>query len=94
MSRYPREQFEGTQRGYWFVLEYLGDSTYRCRCACGVKRDISAQSLKYGRSSSCGCMANALRQENAVKFEQRHAPVTERVEPDYIKEPVWNAPTR
>lgn len=32
-----------------------GKTTWRCRCDCGVERDVIGRNLTNGRSSSCGC---------------------------------------
>jgi hypothetical protein len=37
------------------VLEYIGDTKYRCQCSCGTVKDFYTQNLKRGLSKSCGC---------------------------------------
>lgn len=34
--------------------------TARCRCVCGVERNVPAQVLKQGASKHCGCMVSAI----------------------------------
>lgn len=58
MSR--RIELTGQRFGYWTVLEWLGansnkQSSYLCVCDCGVEREVVAQTLRNGRSVSCGC---------------------------------------
>ena len=33
-----------------------GHITYKCRCECGVEKDILGSSLRYGKTRSCGCL--------------------------------------
>lgn len=37
--------------------------TVRCRCVCGVEKDVPAHILKRGGSSHCGCMMSAITTE-------------------------------
>lgn len=57
----PRlDNLAGKRFGKWSVL-YLapkdsnGHTMWHCRCDCGNEKDISAISLKSGRTQSCGC---------------------------------------
>lgn len=54
----PGEKISGT---YWTVIEEApsknGERYYKCRCICGKVKEVSAKSLKYGKSKSCGCVA-------------------------------------
>lgn len=45
----------GKQFGKWTVLEYVGKSKWKCRCACGTEKEVYSQSLRNGTSTSCGC---------------------------------------
>ena len=38
----------------WEVLEYKGNGLYRCRCSCGVERDVREYDLVNNKSKSCG----------------------------------------
>lgn len=54
----------GRKIGRWTILHELrkgGFKYYECRCDCGTVRDVKANSIKSGRSQSCGC----LKQERA-----------------------------
>lgn len=54
----PEEKIYGT---YWTAIEEApsknGERYYKCRCICGKVKEVSAKSLKYGKSKSCGCVA-------------------------------------
>lgn len=47
--------------GEWKVLEYVGESKFKCQCSCGEIRDIRSISLRRGWSKSCGHNTNRLR---------------------------------
>lgn len=54
----------GQNMGGWYVIGFQGannkgQTTWRCRCACGTERDVVAQSLRVGTSVSCGCLKPA-----------------------------------
>lgn len=53
-----RDDLAGKNFGEWTVLEFSHKDkafTYwKCRCSCGVEKSILAQSLKHGKSTSCG----------------------------------------
>jgi hypothetical protein len=40
---------------------------FLCRCECGTKQPVTAQSLVNGRSASCGCLKNELASKRATK---------------------------
>lgn len=50
----------GQKFGRWTVLEEAGRTEHggvlwKCQCECGTVRDVSSNSLRMGRSVSCGC---------------------------------------
>lgn len=45
----------GNRFGKWTVLEYVGKRHWKCLCDCGTIKDVNADSLRQGRSTSCGC---------------------------------------
>jgi len=58
------ESLSGKKFGLWTVIKrtppkHTGkrqkQAFYLCICACGIKKPVKAQSLKNGRSTSCGC---------------------------------------
>lgn len=42
------------QIGEWKVLEYAGNQYWKCKCSCGVIKNVHAYSLRNGISKSCG----------------------------------------
>lgn len=50
----------GQQFGRWTAIaestrDRAGNVMWRCKCECGVVRDVSSNSLRNGKSKSCGC---------------------------------------
>lgn len=55
-----RIKMEGSSFGLWTVLSFEGynenkQTIYKCKCKCGTVKIVVAQSLRTGRSYSCGC---------------------------------------
>jgi hypothetical protein len=54
-----RKDITGQQFGQWTVIAYAPIRSrtvfWRCRCTCGVEKEVSSGSLKTGQSKSCGC---------------------------------------
>jgi hypothetical protein len=55
----------GEQFGAWTVLQFVEmrgpaqkKSIWRCRCECGIEREVAGPSLRSGLSKSCGCKAS------------------------------------
>lgn len=59
MSTVARVQMTGLRFGRWLVLSEAGRrkraALWLCRCNCGTERVVSGNSLRMGRSTSCGC---------------------------------------
>lgn len=55
---------EGQRFGLWTVIEDSGKKDiggavlWTCVCNCGERRDVSSNSLRRGKSTSCGCVRN------------------------------------
>ena len=73
-------EMQGKRIGKWTILyrDYEaqaksanGKTVYwKCRCDCGVERSVSATSLRYGDSLSCGCGLSSFagsKEENEIK---------------------------
>lgn len=45
----------GKRFGKWLVVSYAGNCLWRCRCECGVEKNVNGQSIRKGTSKSCGC---------------------------------------
>jgi hypothetical protein len=59
------ETMIGQKAGRWTILGELRKGRflyYECRCDCGTVREVKANSIRCGRSRSCGC----LRRERAL----------------------------
>jgi hypothetical protein len=52
-------EITGQTFGWWTVIERVpnrwGKVHYRCRCRCGIEKEVGAQQLRQGKSKSCGC---------------------------------------
>jgi len=55
--------------GRWVVLKRLSGSYWKCRCDCGIEKAVYGDSLKTGKSFSCGCyrIENGVAQGHARK---------------------------
>lgn len=60
-----RDVYPGAKIGRWTVLEKYEEKPrrWKCRCECGAEREVSDHGLRYGSSTSCGC----LRSEKALQ---------------------------
>lgn len=57
--------------GRWTVIKLFEgqqDTTWKCRCVCGVIKNVNGESLKRGLSVSCGCF----RKEFLKKTKRKH----------------------
>lgn len=43
-----------TYVGEWYIIRYLGNQHYECRCSCGNIRSVHTYSLTSSKSKSCG----------------------------------------
>ena len=70
----------GKRFGRWEVLRRSGRSQalqpqWLCRCDCGKEKVVAGQSLRYGRSQSCGCLHRELLQSarnDPRSFQAKH----------------------
>ena len=59
-----RHDMVGRRFGMWKVMELADpggsnlNASWRCLCACGTTRTVRGDSLRSGRSTSCGCAAS------------------------------------
>jgi hypothetical protein len=57
----PKEQnITGHRFGKWTAIRKVGSgrpqgAIYLCKCDCGTERQVPAKSLRYGKSTNCGC---------------------------------------
>jgi hypothetical protein len=76
-----REKLEGTERGQWEVLEYVGNRMsgdqsvpwYRCRCKkCGGIEEVRGSSLKNSLSTQCqGCARKGIGDRSRIHGQSR-----------------------
>ncbi len=57
----PKHQLAGQRFGMLLVLEEVGRTVdnyvrWRCRCDCGIEKDITGRHLVNGSTRSCGCL--------------------------------------
>jgi len=85
-----RLDLSGKRFGAWTALSYSGSvansSMWRCRCDCGVQKDVVSQSLTKGKSLSCGCLRGSLVTEK--KTRHGYARVSNKLHPTYMS---WKA---
>lgn len=66
------EDLTGKKFGRWTVLDKAFKNNYKqyykCKCECGITKDVNSDSLKRNLSNSCGCMGR----ENAQKALTTH----------------------
>jgi hypothetical protein len=68
MRGWTTADLTGRTFGRWAVLERAPrvpkqGEAWRCRCACGTERVITAATLLHGRSRSCGCVTREILRE-------------------------------
>ena len=63
--------------GSWTVLDKtpMGgiSKRVRCRCACGVERDVLIGNLKSGKTTSCGCEKPKVVSAKMKRYWQKQA---------------------
>lgn len=63
----PKVDLTGMRSGFLVAQKYLGGSKWLCKCDCGEEKAVSGNSIKYGKTKSCGCMSNRLKSESKKK---------------------------
>ena len=72
MNTYKKIEI-GDKYGYWTVKGYAGKRGSRnkdywnCECKCGCNKDVLGETLKNGRSSSCGCMQKEMARGKGIE---------------------------
>lgn len=55
---------EKQQYGYWTIIGKSDKSGYvKCRCICGIDKEVNLSSLRLGKSKSCGCSQKGKKKE-------------------------------
>jgi len=81
------EDLTGKRFGEWTVLRKIENTRpikWWVRCSCGLEKACTGQSLRQGRSLSCGCMAN----ENAKKTNLEKYGVEWQIASDQTREAI------
>lgn len=67
----------GQKFGHWTVIKRAENKgrkvAWTCRCDCGTEKDILGESLRYGKSTSCGCSSITEKKIEASKQNIRKA---------------------
>ena len=58
------ESIIGQKFGKLTVLEYEGDSMWKCKCDCGNIKSVRRDSLVTGNTTSCGCVNYSIGEKN------------------------------
>ena len=58
----------GKKFGKLTVIEYKGESFYKCKCECGNEKVIRRDSLITGNTQSCGCINYSIGEKNIEKI--------------------------
>ena len=62
------KDIKGRVFGELTVLEYVGDSKWKCRCSCGEIREVGGYDLTTGRTKSCGHNTTGFKNIKGQKF--------------------------
>lgn len=70
------EIYPGAKIGGWTVIEEIpkvgSERKWLCRCDCGTERQVLDRSLRYGKSTSCGCKsARNAAEKNGYRLDGR-----------------------
>lgn len=61
------KDLENQHFGEWEVLNYVGNHKWRCRCSCGIEKNIYGYSLRRGDSKSCGHLSAETRKVSMIE---------------------------
>lgn len=65
--RKPRLDLYGKKFGKLTVLDFIGNSRWRCACDCGGESIVMTANLNRGNTTSCGCIRNVSSSKRATK---------------------------
>lgn len=75
MPRKDLQDITGQRFGRWLVVAFNRSAAaplWDCRCDCGTVRVVSGDSLRRGRSQSCGCLAREMIGAQAKRLFTKH----------------------
>ena len=67
-----RIDLTGQRFGLLTVLEFVGQTHWKCRCLCGSEKVINGPNLRYGRTRSCGCLCKQVSSEIGSRLGNKH----------------------
>jgi hypothetical protein len=61
----------------WTVIRRAGNNSsgtalWLCRCSCGTERSIRGTELRYGQSTSCGCLMREISRDLCIRRNTTH----------------------
>lgn len=65
--RKPRTNLQGKKFGKLTVIEFAGNSKWKCSCDCGGLSYVYTANLNRGNTLSCGCVRNIKSSKRATK---------------------------
>jgi hypothetical protein len=68
------KDIRGRLFGHLIAINYLGTSTWQCRCVCGNSACVSGINLTIGKARSCGCKRGELRRQRMIVNRTRSGP--------------------
>lgn len=73
-TKRPRADLTGQRFGKLVVVEWVGNSRWRCQCDCGGSSLVLTANLKRGNTASCGCVRNIKSSKRATTHGLSHTP--------------------
>jgi hypothetical protein len=62
----------GQKFGRLTAIQYRGDCSWECRCACGESSNVNATKLRGGKTLSCGCLVRETNSAVQKKRQTKH----------------------
>jgi hypothetical protein len=62
----------GSRFGRWQVLAHRGGTRWLCRCDCGIEKPVTSDSLKAGKTNSCGCLHREMSTKHGMEGTPTH----------------------
>lgn len=62
-KRKPKNDLTGQTFGEWTVLEYIGNSRYKCKCSCGGEGIVLSTNLIKGNSTRCNSWKHCIKDD-------------------------------
>ena len=62
-------EYVGRKLNDWYIIEYLNNKKYKCRCTCGTIKEVNCYNILEGSSKNCGCV----RKEKMSEIKSIHS---------------------